>query len=192
MEKPVRSRRRNYFIDKSFQSKFIIKFCSIVIIASFAIGILTYYFNRQTTTVAFENLRVVVKSTSDFILPTLFFIIVIVTVFVSLATVVVTLFTSHKISGPLYRLKAELEKIKGGDLSSRISIRADDQLQKVAAEFEELRLEFKNSIGTLKKNWNLLKEHLEKLKTAAANEEDRKTLEQRITEIDKELAKFKI
>lgn len=185
------NKRRNYFIDRSFQSKFIIKFCLIVIAASLMTGVLTYYFNTGTTTVAFENLKVVVKSTADFILPTIFFIIIIVTVFVGIATIIVTLLTSHKIAGPLYRLKAELEKMKSGNFSSPVRIRTKDQLQRIASEFDELRIELKDAFGALKENWVLLKEYLQKSKEGIKDEKEKKDIENNIERINSELARFK-
>ena len=191
MQKSAINRRRNYFIDKSFQFKFIIKFCMLIIIASLLTGSLIYYFNQKTTTVAFEKLKVVIKSTSSFIFPIVLQILVIVTLLVGIGTVFVTLFTSHKIAGPLYRLKAELEKIKDGNLSSPIQIRTGDQLQKVASEFNDTRLKLKNSIGTLKENWASVKITLLKLRSEIKEEEERKRLQDNIDKIDSELAKFK-
>lgn len=186
------NRRRTYFIDRSFQTKFIIKFCLLIISASLLTGILIYYFNRQTTTVAFENLRVVVKSTSDFILPIMLEILAIVTVLVSIATIIVTLFTSHKITGPLYRLKAELEKIKSGNLSSEVRIRADDQLQRVASELDEMRKTSKNSIEKLIDNWDSIKTSLDRLKEEMADEKEKRRIADNIENIDFELSKYKI
>ena len=191
MQRHKENRRRNYFIDRSFQSKFIIKFCLIVIAASLVTGALTYYFNTGTTTVAFENLKVVVKSTADFILPTIFFIIIIVTVLVGIAAIIVTLFTSHKIAGPLYRLKAELEKMKSGNFSSPIYVRTGDQLQKIVSEFDGMRTGLKNSFSTLKENWDSLKADLQKLKGEIKDEEGKKSIENNIAKIDSELARFK-
>lgn len=174
-------RRKNYFIDKSFQTKFILKFCSLNIFASFLIGVLIYLLNQQTKTVAFENLELVVKSTSDFILPILLGVLVIVSLLVGVAAIVVILVTSHKISGPLYHMTLDLQKIQSGDLSSPIHIRTHDQLQKVAAEFERMRVAFQGSILSLRKNWTAIR----------LDEGQKKRFENEIQRIDTELAHFK-
>lgn len=191
MQDQGRNKRRNYFIDKSFQTKFILKFCLLIASASLLTGIFIYWFNRQTTTVAFENLKVVVKSTSDFVLPIMSGVLVAVIFLAGIATIAITLFTSHKIAGPLYRLKVELTKIKSGDLSSTIRIRAEDQLQKVASEFEDLRLVLKGSIGTLRENWKPIKISLEKLKDKIKDEKEKEQIQDNIDKIDAELVRFK-
>lgn len=185
------NRRRIYFIDKSFQFKFIVKFCTLIVIASLLTGILIYYFNRQTTTVAFENLKVVVKSTASFILPIVIQILIIVTLLVGSGMIIVTLVTSHKIAGPLYRLKVDLERIKNGDFSFTIKIRAKDQLQKVISEFDDMRLGIKDSISTLRGNWESVKTSLLKLQSKINDEDEKKRLQDNIDKIDSVLAKFK-
>ena len=185
------NKRRNYFIDKKFQLKFIIKFCLLIISTSLLIGALTYLFNCQTTTVAFEGLRVVVKSTADFILPTILSIVAIVTIFVSIATIILSLFASHKISGPLYRLSMELEKMKNKDFSSIVSIRAQDQLQNLAFEFDGMRIIMKDSIRELKEGWLPAKIALNKLQEETKNKEEKKQIADNIERIDSILSKFK-
>lgn len=190
MQEQKINRRRNYFIDKGFQFKFIIKFCTLIIITSLLTGSLIYYFNIKTTTVAFENLKVVTKSTANFILPIMLQILVIVTVLVGISTIVVTLFTSHKIAGPLYRLRIELEKIKDGDFSSSIQVRTDDQLKKVIGEFDGMRINLGSSIKNLKEGWVRLKPMLLEFKSKI-KEEDQKRLNEDIDRIDSELSRFK-
>ena len=184
-------KRRNYFIDKSFQTKFIVKFCLLNIAASLLIGILIYVLNRQTNTVAFENLRVVVKSTADFIRPIMSLVIVIVTFFVAIATMIVVLFTSHRIAGPLYRLTVELEKIRAKDLSHSIRIRATDQLQRLARECEAMRAEYQQSMDKVKGTWSSIRAALLRSKDAPDQAQERRDLEQKIEVLTSELERFK-
>ncbi|MFH1868805.1 MAG: methyl-accepting chemotaxis protein [Candidatus Omnitrophota bacterium] len=192
MQKKISNRRKKYYIDKSFQLSFIMKFCALIIITSLLAGVLIYYFNRQTTTVAFEDLKVVVKSTSDFILPIMVQILVIVTLLVGAGTIIVALFTSHRIAGPLYRLRTDLERVKKGDLSFDMRVRSKDQFKRIVSEFNEVRLGLKDSIGDIKKNWSSAKSGLSKINSEIKDEEEKKRLKDNIEKIDSVLAKFKI
>ena len=151
-------KRKHYYIDKGFQTKFIIKFCAINIAASLAIGVLIYVLNRNTNTVAFENLKVVVKSTSDFILPILLQVLPLVTLLVSFATIVIALYASHKISGPLFRMNVEIEKMKQRDFTHPIRIRATDQLQAAAQALEELRENQRSVLKEIREGLTRLRE----------------------------------
>lgn len=185
-------KRSQYFIDARFQIAFIARFCLITVLASALIVFLIYYFNRQTTTVAFENLKVVVKSTADFILPMMLQIMIGVTLLVGIATVAVALFTSHKIAGPLYRIKTDLDKFREGDLRGPIRVRGKDQAQKLALSFEEMRVEMKNSISLVKKEWDSIRSSLVNPESKTQDEEEKKALQASIERIDSELSKFKV
>lgn len=135
--KPVKNRRKNYFIERSFQTWFIIKFCFLVMASGLlTIGIL-YYGSLQSTTVAIINLNVVGKTTADFILPVLVQTVAVVMVLISIATIMVTMFVSHKIAGPLYRFKKAMQEVGEGNLSE-INLRQMDQLKDLAQEFNRM------------------------------------------------------
>ncbi|MFA6355760.1 MAG: HAMP domain-containing protein [Candidatus Omnitrophota bacterium] len=127
------NRRRNYFIKKGFQTSFIIKFCLLLILACLIMSFVSYLFTGNTTTTSFENLRFTVKSTSDFMLPVLLSSGITAVVLVSIATIAVVLFISHRIAGPLYRLEKSLEDIAGGDLTTDVHLRQADEIKALAA-----------------------------------------------------------
>ncbi|HEC68759.1 MAG TPA: HAMP domain-containing protein [Candidatus Omnitrophica bacterium] len=158
-----RIRRKQYFIDKGFQTKFIIKFCLIVILASFLITTLIFLFSKNSTTTAIENTKVIVKRTSDFILPLLVGVVLIVSVFSSLIVIIVTLFTSHKIAGPLYRLKKEIEAFSQGDFNRDFKIRSSDQLKELSQSLQNMRNLLVERNLRIKTKIEILKGKLEKV-----------------------------
>ena len=153
-------KRRIYFIDKKFQIKFILKFCALVALGGLlTIGII-YFLAMQSTTVSILNSRVAVRTTADFILPILAQTVVIVVVIIGLAAVMITLFFSHKIAGPLYRFKKVMEMLEKGDFSSGFKIRRLDQLQDLADTFNSMIARITSELVALKNNFYTLKEKL--------------------------------
>ena len=140
---------------------------------------------------AFENLSAVVKTTADFILPMLLQVIVIVTLFVAIATIFIVLLTSHRISGPLFRLTIELDKIKEKDLTHPIQLRANDQLKRLARECEEMRAEYQRSVSLMKKNWQSVQPALQEFKKNIADPVERDRVEKSLNALASELARFK-
>ncbi|MBF0217894.1 MAG: hypothetical protein HQL30_13005 [Candidatus Omnitrophica bacterium] len=179
MPENMADRRKNYFIDREFQTRFILKFCLLIVVASVLAMTLTYLLCRQSTTVVFEDLRVVVKTTADFILPILLPVFLAVTFVASVVTIAVTMFTSHKISGPLYNLRREFAKMCRLDFSSPIHIRTSDQLQELARESEELRVAFRDSVSAQRTDILAAREELLAMKPSSEN--DRKVF-QRVEE----------
>ncbi len=131
-------RRRIYMIDRSFQVRFIVKFCLLVAAAGvLTIGVV-YFLCGRSTTVSILHSKVVVRSTADYLLPLLVQTVLVVMVLVSVASAAVTLFVSHKIAGPLYRLRKAMQEVAGGNLSAQMKLRQADQLQEVAVSFNDM------------------------------------------------------
>lgn len=162
---PSAHQRKNYFIDKSFQIKFIIKFCIIVTLASLATGAILIMLSLGSTTVAIENTKVVVKSTTDFILPLIAQTLVIVIIFSALSVTILTLLTSHKIAGPLYRLRKEVEKLGDGNLNVNFNVRARDQLKNFSSALTAMAYSLRGKIESLRREFLEFKEMVEKLST---------------------------
>jgi methyl-accepting chemotaxis protein len=164
MSSHMNNRRKIHLVDAHFQLTFIIRFSLIILCTTAIIGICTYYFNLQSTTVAFEDLRVIVKSTADFIFPTLWAVLIIVTAAGAVIVSLMTLYTSHKISGPLYRLKMEIEHMHNKDFRHPIHIRMDDQLQNIATDLDCLRV-------SVAKDMKAIREHVNSLSASNNNAE---------------------
>lgn len=145
--------RKQYYIDKAFQKRFITVFCIMIILMSIAAVTSILYLNRDTTTVAFEDLRISVKTTSDFIAPIIIQTLIVTTFLTSVAALILTLMFSHKISGPLFNINREVEKMGAGDLSQRVKIRADDQLQHLGSSIDEMRESLRKRIRDLQTEW---------------------------------------
>lgn len=196
MSKPKgeHQRRRVYFIEKSFQAKFILKFCIIVACGGLLTIGLIYLFAQQSTTVSIVNSRAVVKSTADFLLPVLLQTVLIVMIFVSLATIAVTLFVSHKMSGPLYRFKEVMDALGEGDYLSDFKIRKLDQLQDFANAFNEMIRKMRVQINTLKDTSSTLHKKLGNISeedVVSQKKQSLKELKGISEELDKTISRLK-
>lgn len=176
MDKPIPgtyTRRRIYFIEKAFQAKFILKFCALVVFGGLLTIGLLYFLAMKSATVSFVNSRVVVRSTADFILPILIQTVAIVVVIVGFATVIVTLFVSHKIAGPLYRLKKVMQELEGGDFSQDFHIRHLDQLQDLAKTFNSAIKKIRERMQILKEGLDILEKGLNNISENEISENKR-------------------
>jgi methyl-accepting chemotaxis protein len=188
------NRRRIYFIEKKFQARFIVKFCAIVILGTLVMGAWLYLFSSRSTTVSLENTRAVVKTTADFLLPLLLQTLIVITVFVGIATIILTLFISHKIAGPLYRFKKELSTVEAGDLSHDFHIRKNDQLQDLALSMNNAIKKLRETLAELKKQYSVLKNSWEHSLVPMMSQ-DKKIIEEMkktMEEMKKRLDYFKI
>ena len=165
----MENRRKNYFIKKDFQAKFILKFCILVILTALISAGIIYLFSERSVTTVFEKSRLTIKPSTEFIMPGLIISSLISIVFVSIATIAIVLFISHKIAGPLYKLENSIEKIGDGDVSFDIYFRKHDQAKALSDTFNKSRKRLNGIISDVRKDFKDL---------TAALEEARKISEQ--------------
>lgn len=187
----AQAQRKEYFIDRSFQARFIMKFCVLVVCASCLIGFLLLFFSRQSTTVAIEHTQVVVKRTIDFFLPIIGWVTLSVALVAAGAVLLLTLYVSHKIAGPLYRIKRELGFVLQGDLTRNFKIREKDQLQLLSDSLHEVSGMLKDKHAVLKTQWMALKKMHDQY-FHALSVEDKSKLSEITAEIDVVLNHFKV
>ncbi|MBU9889249.1 MAG: HAMP domain-containing protein [Candidatus Omnitrophica bacterium] len=176
-------KRKNYFIDRGFQTRFILRFCVLVVLSSVFVIAVLYLLTGKATTVSFVNSRVVVQTTADYIFPLLIQTLVVTTLVVGLGTVITTLFISHRIAGPVYRFKKILASLGEGDFTVRCRIRPTDSLQDVAASFNAM-------LDKVRKGFEGVDKDLAALKREA-DSGNLKEVKNSISEIDRALHHFK-
>ncbi len=163
-------KRKNYFINKSFQAEFILKFCGLVALGCVIFGIIVYIFSNRTLTTSFENSRLVVKSTTSYLLPGLLFGGIIVGLVSVVIAYIIVLLMTHRLVGPVYRFEKHAQKIGSGELYSNLNIRKKDQFQNLVTSFnnmtDDLSMGLLNVIKVSEKIDNLI----EKLSDNTNNE----------------------
>ncbi|MCX7927458.1 MAG: HAMP domain-containing protein [Candidatus Omnitrophica bacterium] len=184
-------KRRQYLVDKDFQIGFILKFTLIVILSSLAIGALVFYLTKSSTTVAIENTKVVVKSTADFILPVLTLTVLVVMFFSSIVLAVLALVVSHRIVGPLYRLRREIELLQEGDFTRQFQVRNRDNLKDLAKSLNTMTKLLREKHDSLKKKSAVLKDFLVQ-HNYTVSIEDKEKFSALLKDIDDILSSFKV
>lgn len=152
-------KRKNYFINKAFQTEFILKFCGLVIIGSLVFGIILYMLSKNALTTSFENSRLVIKSTADYIFPGLLFGGLLVAVFTAIAAGVVVMFMTHRIAGPMYRFEKYIKEIGLGRLDADLKIRKKDQFQNMVGALNKMTDDLKLGLSEV----NVVSAKLDKL-----------------------------
>jgi len=126
--------RKNYFIQKRFQAKFIFQFCLLVIIGLALSGgaLFAYLYSKGTVTTAFVNSHLSIITTADYILPIVVAVSIVTMILISIATAITVMYLSHRIAGPLFNITKNLKTIGEGDLSLKIRLRATDEIKRMA------------------------------------------------------------
>ena len=151
-------RRRQYFIKKDFQLRFILKFCLIILLGILISTLLLFIFSQDTLTSSFDQSRLVIEKTSFAILPAAIYTSLITLGLIILATIAVTLFVSHKLAGPMFRFEEDLKIIGGGDLTKVIRLRKKDQFMPLVDGLNQMTQRLREKIISVRGELKLLQD----------------------------------
>ena len=179
-----KNRRRNFYINKKFQRDFILKFCGLVVLGSLVSGCIIYLMSTSTVTTTFENSRLTIKSTAEYILPAVLLSGAAVIFLVGIATIFMVLFTSHKIAGPLYRMEKDIDEVASGNLAKRVNLRTGDELKALAASFDVMVRSLREKVEAVKGAVSGLGD--------AAGRGDGQAAKERLEKLKSELDKFTV
>jgi len=166
----MKYKRRHYFINKAFQSEFILKFCALVALGCVVFGVILYALSSKTLTTSFENSRLVVKSTADYLLPGLLFGGMIVGILTAIVTSIIVVLMTHRVVGAMYRFEKQAEKIGSGELSSDLKIRKKDQFQDFVTAFNKMTNDLNSGVLKVVDVSEKLGDLIEKLSDSSGNE----------------------
>ncbi len=142
--------RRQYYIKRPFQRRFILQFVFFVVMGSLLFSLALYLYSRQTLTTAFIDSRLRIMSTGEFFLPAFGITTLCVTGMVSVLAAFRFLFFSHQIAGPLYRFEKCAQKIKEGDLNLRVKLRSTDELHDLAQAMDAMVVDLHARLQTIR------------------------------------------
>jgi len=179
-------KRRQVYVKKGFQFRFMLRFCLVILVGAGISTALLLAFSQGTLTSSFQDSRLVVRETSMAILPAVLYTNLINLGLISLASILVTLFVSHKIAGPLYRFELELNRIAGGDLTREIHLREHDQITDIAKSLNSMT-------GTLNGKVGDIRTMVDELAQTATDSQDANALARQLTGLGQKIdATFKL
>jgi len=151
-------RRRTVYIHKPFQRKFILRFCLIALGAMLLASLILYVLSKDTMTATYRYHHLSLEETGEAILPAMIITNSIVLLGLIAATIFVTLYVSHKIGGPLYRIGSILEEIGQGNLNLQVEFRQRDQLKDLVPQINQMTENLNEKIRRIQSQVNDLHE----------------------------------
>ena len=126
----TKSRRRRYFIDPQFQVRHIVGFAIFGAVAALIVGgVVAYLFLFELPKTSVDQ-----RFWGPEFLSNLTWVILALVVVACLWSV----FVSHKVVGPMFRLKKVMRAVGEGDLTHRVRFRTRDRLKDVGAACDEM------------------------------------------------------
>ena len=133
----MKYKRSNILINRKFQFKFAFFVCTWIFVLSMVYPIIIYnlfeFFLRYVPNTSPEMMMRIrdVQSQVIFLLALLQLVFIAVTFLISI-------FLSHRIAGPLYKLRKSMEEISRGNFEMRITFRKNDHFGELQDTFNEM------------------------------------------------------
>lgn len=182
MEHVQKFRRRNYFINKKFQSYFIIRFSLGIFLSTILLGTILFYVSKSGTTIVFKNLRLHMIPTNEYLFPSLTLGMIFSIFITSSLSLIFGLMYSHRIAGPMYRFENIFKKLVHGDFKQSAQLRLNDEWQSTSAQLEQALSAIRDKMNNLNDDFQGLKELLD---------ESDAEISKRVSKLEQSIQKFK-
>ncbi len=146
--------RRNYFINKDFQGRYIFSYFLFVIIGSIIFVVILGLFSADSMTMVYSQHDLQLGSTPAILMKQFVRAHWIFVVGGGIIVIVASIFITHRIAGPLYRLEKSLDEMIKGNISVNTTLRLKDEGQELARKMNQfnealsLRLKELNEAGS--------------------------------------------
>lgn len=124
--------RKIIFIDRRFQSEFILRFVALLLIGTGVFVLAAYLILNRRLEETYYSAHYAIKSTGEVLLPALLALSGVFIVVLGIAAVLITMYVSHHIAGPLFAIRRYLESVSRGDLDFEPKLRLKDQTTPLA------------------------------------------------------------
>jgi methyl-accepting chemotaxis protein len=131
-------RRRNYFIKKDLQGRYIFSFFIFVIFGVIIFTLIFSLLSANTLTVVYEDYSLRIGKTPFILIKEILRADWIFVVTAGLSLVIISMFLTHRFAGPMYRFEKSVEEMLGGNFDFQIRLRKKDEGKELAAMMNQL------------------------------------------------------
>jgi len=165
-------KRKIYYIEKKFQTKYLL--LTLLLLLTYTFAFLIILFAPYILALVLDNPLAEKAEASKVML------ILHRNIWPAIGAVIIlfgaiSIFVTHKIAGPLYRLKKSLSMITQGNLDVKVTLRKGDDLKDLAEHVNMLVDELRMVVTALKTDYDLLSNYIldieREMKTNVVSEE---------------------
>jgi HAMP domain-containing protein len=136
------ARRRTYFVDPPFQLRYGLLFFGLSFCAAAIVGAVAFYGLRQTHAALMAlpplqyspGLGAMIEAQYR----ALAFLLIGLFAILALFCTVFGIYITHRVAGPLVKLRSTMDEVAAGNHFARITFRRNDEFKDVATKFNEM------------------------------------------------------
>ncbi len=131
-------KRKIILINKAFQGRFILSVLATIILFGLCSAAIIYGLIDSDLHMQSQSAHVNIANTWERLGFSILLGNIVAAIIAGLMAVIVVLYISHKIAGPLYRFETLCKEVGDGNLDTITYLRANDQLQELAQSFSKM------------------------------------------------------
>jgi methyl-accepting chemotaxis protein len=131
-------KRRNYFIKKDLQGKYIFSFFIFVVAGSIIFTLIFSLLSSNTMTIVYDNYKLQIGKTPLILMKEILSAQWIFIVAGGFIVVILSMFLTHRFAGPLFRFEKSIEEMTKGNLNFLIYLRSKDEGKELAEKINIL------------------------------------------------------
>ena len=162
-----RFKRKTYLVSKRFQLKYVGQILLLMFLTAALCSYVIYYTTMMMMGEKLANVYPQGRLISIVKLVNLRIFVSIL--LVSPLVVMIGIFLSHRIAGPIFRIERFLENMAAGDFSARLVLRQKDELKSLAEGINGVNESIRVNVVSQRDRMNKLTAELEKVKKAASS-----------------------
>lgn len=132
------SKRRNVFIKKAFQTRFMAGAVGLILLSSLSSALLIYWITGGDLQAQSQSAHANIVTAWQRLGLSILMGNLVAVIVAGAAGISSVLYASHKIAGPLYRFEKLCQDVGDGNLNTVTQLREDDQLQELAQSFAKM------------------------------------------------------
>jgi len=174
-------------IEKSFKLKFFLKFTAIIIGSIALMAFILFVYLPKPDITRYTDVVASFVTADDMLMPAFVAAEVIEVIVIIVVIALISVFASHKIAGPIYRVEKTIECLLNADFAHTVQFRSYDQLQCVAEVLNNTCRKFGEKLNAVSSAYEAFeKERKEPEKTSGSLER----LKEKIDILGREIKKF--
>jgi nitrogen fixation/metabolism regulation signal transduction histidine kinase len=160
------------YFDNRYRKRFIVRFIVGMVLISLASCLFFFAIIPKETAGRYVSLIYYLHDTHQNLVAILLIVGLFEAVLALLFTLLLALLISHKVGGPMHKLRKNIEQMTKGNLGlSEISFRDRDQVQTLAARFNEMLGIWRDRMKDLKDSYCMVEEKMNLLEKSCLRDE---------------------
>lgn len=153
-------RRRNFFVKKELQGRFIFSFFLLVIAGSFFFTAIFSFLSANTLTIAYKDNNLQIGQTPIILIKEILSAYWMFIVPGGILVVIASMFLTHRFAGPLFRFERTLEEMIRGNFSVHIKLRTRDEAKELADMLNQFNAVISSQLRDMKQLNEMISSHL--------------------------------